>query len=253
MHRRLFPDRTVATLEIGGALATVCGSHLEGETSGHRAFSRCVGLGFDHPVTETMIDELEAFYTAHGIPTRIDACPFADSKLFEILNARGYAVEFFMNTWVRNAEPVSFEPDPAVAVTVIESAARTEWRDTMARGFANKDEIGLDPIAHTVSHLPGKLLFLARIDGTAIGAAAAQISDSVGLVNGASTRVGYRRRGAQQALLAARINHLAGGCELMTVTSSPGTHSERNIQRFGFQLLHTKPILIRDPRPVSAK
>jgi len=245
MHRKLFPHRTVAALEIGGAFAAVCGSHLAGEAWGHRAFSRCVGLGFDEPVTEAMIDELEAFYREHGVPPRIDACPFADAQLFEILRQRGYSVEFFMNTWFRNAEPVDFEPSPSISVTLARNEDRAQWRDTMGRGFANSDEIGLDPIAETSSQLPDKLRFLAHIEGEAGGAAAAQICDGIGLVNGASTRVGYRRRGIQQALLAARVNHLAGKCELLTVTSTPGAASERNIQRFGFQLAHTKPVLLR--------
>ncbi|MBK8015169.1 MAG: GNAT family N-acetyltransferase [Deltaproteobacteria bacterium] len=115
----------------------------------------------------------------------------------------------------------------------------------MGCGFASSDDIALDPIAHTISHLDGKSLFLARIDGEPAGAAAANITDAIGLVNGASTRPDYRRRGIQQALLAARINHVAGRCEAMAVTSSPGSASERNIQRFGFSLLHTKAIMIR--------
>ena len=251
-HRILFPSRKVATLHIGGAFAAVCGSHVADEISGHRAFSRCIGLGFDEPATQAMMDELEAFYAGHGLPTRIDACPFADPGLFEILRERGYVIESVLNTWFRRAQPVAFEPAPDVSVSLTGAEERAEWRDTIGRGFANDDEIPLDPIAETISRLPGKLLFLARIGGGAVGAAAANVRDGIGLVNGAATRAGYRRRGVQQALLAARINHLAGECEHLVVTATPGTASERNIQRFGFQLLHTKPILIGNRgRPVA--
>jgi GNAT superfamily N-acetyltransferase len=245
MHRRIYPSKIAETREIGGALAVVSGSHVKDEAIGHRAFSRCIGLGFEHPVTELMVEEVERFYAEHGVPTRIDLCPFAAPELRDLLRARGYTVESFLNTWIRSTAPVSFRPNAAISVSLASPAEREEWRDTLGRGFASDDTIPIDPIADTVSHLPEKLLFLARIEGEAAGAAAAHVRDSIALVNGAATRPGFRGRGVQQALLAARINHVAGACELMTVITSPGSDSERNVQRFGFRLLHTKAIMIR--------
>lgn len=244
-HRELYPHKTAVTFEIGGALAVVSGSHVKDEAIGHRAFSRCIGLGFDEPVTEAMIREVEGFYADHRVPTRIDLCPFAAPLLREVLKTRGYTVEAFLNTWVRNADPVSFVPNPDIEIAIAGPSEREVWRDTLGRGFASDDTIPIDPIADTVSLVPGKSLFLARIDGEPAGAAAAHVRDSIGLVNGAATRLGYRGRGVQQALLAARINHVATKCELMTVGTSPGSDSERNVQRFGFQLMHSKAIMIR--------
>jgi hypothetical protein len=245
LHRALFPERAVDSRSVGGALAVICGSHPSGEALGHRAFSRCVGLGINEPVTASMMDEIEVFYAQHGVPPRIDCCPLADRTLVDLLRERGYGIESFYTIWVRRSEPSGQATSRDVHVTLTGDDERDVWRDTIGRGFADREDIGLDPIAHTMSRMPSKLRFLARIDGEPAGAAAAVPHDSVALINGASTRVGFRKRGVQQALLAARIDHLAGRSEIMTVSSSPGSASERNIARLGFQVAYTTPILLR--------
>ena len=56
----------------------------------------------------------------------------------------------------------------------------------------------------------------------------------------------FRRRGIQQALIAARLNYAAArGARLATIGSRPGAGTERNVRRMGFATAYTKPVMVR--------
>jgi len=59
---------------------------------------------------------------------------------------------------------------------------------------------------------------------------------------GAATTPAHRRRGVQTALLSARLADAASvGCDLAVLTGQPGSTSQQNLQRHGFDLLYTRP------------
>ncbi len=63
---------------------------------------------------------------------------------------------------------------------------------------------------------------------------------------GAATLPAHRRRGVQGALLAARLAEAReAGCDVAVVTTQPGSKSQENVQRQGFDLLYTRAILVR--------
>ena len=48
------------------------------------------------------------------------------------------------------------------------------------------------------------------------------------------------------ALLTARLAHAAAaGCDIAVVTTQPGSKSQENMQRHGFDLLYTRAILVK--------
>ncbi len=56
----------------------------------------------------------------------------------------------------------------------------------------------------------------------------------------------YRRRGVQQALIAARLRAAAeAGATVVTISALPGVATERNARRMGFQVAYTKVVLVR--------
>lgn len=56
----------------------------------------------------------------------------------------------------------------------------------------------------------------------------------------------FRRRGIQQALIAARLNSASvRGARLATIGSKPGAETERNVRRMGFATAYTKPVMVR--------
>ena len=56
----------------------------------------------------------------------------------------------------------------------------------------------------------------------------------------------HRRRGVQTTLLRERLADAAReGCDVAIVTTQPGSPSQENVQRQGFELLYARAILIK--------
>jgi ribosomal protein S18 acetylase RimI-like enzyme len=92
----------------------------------------------------------------------------------------------------------------------------------------------------------GAVTYLARCQDTIAGGASMRITDGIAQLTGAATAPAFRRRGVQSALLSARLSDAhAAGADIAVVTTSPGSRSQQNVQRKGFQLLYTRAILVR--------
>ncbi len=88
--------------------------------------------------------------------------------------------------------------------------------------------------------------YLAYRDGAVAGGASLRVCDGVAQLCGAATMPAHRRRGVQTALLAARLADAARqGCDIAVVTTQPGSKSQQNVQRQGFEPLYTRAILVR--------
>jgi N-acetylglutamate synthase-like GNAT family acetyltransferase len=88
--------------------------------------------------------------------------------------------------------------------------------------------------------------YAALHDGALAGGANLHIAHGVAQLAGAATAPAYRRRGIQAALLAARLADAgAAGCDVATVTTQPGSRSQQNVQRRGFDVLYTRAVLIK--------
>lgn len=96
--------------------------------------------------------------------------------------------------------------------------------------------------------LPGATSFLARIEGKVVGGAGGRIipEAGIGALFGTATLPDYRGRGVQTALIARRLHEAAlHGCEYAVVSTVPGSGSQRNMERRGFRVAYTKPVMTR--------
>ena len=92
----------------------------------------------------------------------------------------------------------------------------------------------------------GFVRYAALRDGQMAGAASLCVSGGVAQLAGAATRPEHRRRGAQSAMLATRLACAAeAGCDIAVITTQPGSKSQENSQRHGFELLYTRAVLVR--------
>jgi GNAT superfamily N-acetyltransferase len=83
--------------------------------------------------------------------------------------------------------------------------------------------------------------FLAEFEGQPLAAANLATHGGVALLAGASTVPEGRRRGAQNALLEARLRFAAEvGCDLAMMCALPGSSSQRNAERHGFRIAYTR-------------
>ena len=78
------------------------------------------------------------------------------------------------------------------------------------------------------------------------GAGAIAIQENVAVFFAVSTRTAFRRKGVQANLMKARLDLASEeGCELAMGLAFPGSTSERNMQRGGFQVAYTKMVFKR--------
>jgi len=90
-------------------------------------------------------------------------------------------------------------------------------------------------------------MYLALLGAEPIGGAALSFADGVAFVNGSGVRPSFRRRGAQGALIRARLDRARElGCDLACSSTLPGTASRRNMERHGFHVAYPKILMLRD-------
>jgi GNAT superfamily N-acetyltransferase len=181
-----------------------------------------------------------------------------DPSLGSTLSDRGYRLHGFENVLGLRIDR-DIPPASAGDVTV-DIAGEDEfeaWTDIAVEAFTNLDGTGSVPpddvsrdqlkdVLEQMSGVPGFIRYLARLDGEAVGEAAMRIDGDLAQMAGAGTRPRARGRGVQKALLQRRLADAgAAGCTLAVVTTAPGTRSQDNVMRRGFELLYARAILVK--------
>lgn len=87
---------------------------------------------------------------------------------------------------------------------------------------------------------PGVRRYLALVGGEPAAVATLTEHDGVASLAGATTLPTMRGRGAQTALIRARLVDAAQSCELVTVTTAFASRSQQNLENNGFRLAHIK-------------
>ena len=132
------------------------------------------------------------------------------------------------------------------------------WLDVVAEGSVHPDTQGVpwheefprEVIieAELDSAEAGDVRYAALRDGVLAGGATMRLADGIAQLTGAATAPAHRRRGIQTALLAARLaDAAAAGCDVAVIIVQPGSKSQQNAQRQGFDLLYTRAVLVRQP------
>jgi GNAT superfamily N-acetyltransferase len=155
-------------------------------------------------------------------------------------------------TWARFVRGVeAFHARTDLSIRAADRDTAQSFGEVAARGF------GLPrPAARWLSSIvgrPGWHCFMAFDGETPVATSAIFIDGSAGWLGVAATLPDYRGRGAQPALLAARIDAAARqGCTILTTETGvplpgePGP-SYANIQRAGFRIAHLRLNLCKPP------
>jgi len=239
----------------GGAVIDVGGGRAVWSAPG-APMNKVLGLGVGCAVSEDDLDAIEDFYDEHGTPIQIELCPLASSDLPSRLSERGYALKGFENELACTL-PASVPVDSDVRVEIASNDADTEtWLRVTTEGFASPDGSGapIVPTAETMKTVSGIMRsfvhpdivrYLAWVDGAPAAAASSTITGGVLGIFGTSTVPAYRRRGAQAAVVSRALRGAIGRADLAIATTEPGSVSQRTFERFGFQVLYTRAILVR--------
>jgi GNAT superfamily N-acetyltransferase len=199
------------------------------------------GLGLFADASDEDLNVLEAFFVSRGAPVFHEVSPLAGMETMLLLSRRGYQpIEL---TSVLYGPIPSIDRTSKVNVRTIDAGEEDLWSDVSAQGWSEHPELRnfLLDLGRVSAGSRGNTCFLAEEDGRAIGTGALFIHDGVALLAGASTIPEARRRGAQRALLEARLLFAKEhGCDLAMMGALPGSASQRNGERQGFRIAYTR-------------
>ncbi len=238
-RKRLFPDSDATWIEVAGAYAM-----FDGVDS---PLTQTFGLGVFDDITHEHLAELEAFFKDRGCSTFHEVSPMADQSLMSLLAERGYRpIELTSVMYRELGEEAVFPGQTQTEITTrrIDGSEADIWAETAAAGWSTIHEslgefmLNFGKIAARTS---GGHPFVAEIDGRTVAAGGLQMYEDVGVLAGATTVPDARRRGAQNALLSARLRYaVEQGCTLAMVCALPGSQSQKNAQRNGFSIAYTR-------------
>jgi GNAT superfamily N-acetyltransferase len=248
-HRRR-ADATGLVIPIAGGVAT----YAEPDSP----FNKVAGLGFDGVPDLAQLAEVERAFGARGAPVQIELAHLADPGIGPLLTGRGYRLVSFENVLGRALEPAPERVAPAGIV--VRRSGDDEfgaWLDVVTEGVAHPDTEGVpsheefprEMVANAERDISaaGAVRYAALRHGVIAGGGSLRLSAGIAQLTGAATAPAHRRRGVQTALLSARLaDAAAAGCDVAVVTTQPGSKSQQNVQRRGFDLLYTRAILVKE-------
>lgn len=239
---RLEPNLGATWKQIGGAYAL-----FDGVGS---PLTQSFSLGMSTTADAKQLDELDAFFIERGAEPFYEVSPLADASLLPLLGGRGFRPVELTSVLYRplcDRELPASSPDARVMVRPIDGRSAAEaahWAATAAQGWASESpELGefVRALGRVNASAAGNHCFLAELDGVAIGTGAMSVYEGVAMLAGASTIPTERRRGAQRALLAARLRFaVESGCDLAMMGAAPGSPSQRNAERQAFRIAYTR-------------
>jgi ribosomal protein S18 acetylase RimI-like enzyme len=245
--RRPGSEHVVIT-DVAGGIAVAAGPGAP--------FSKVAGLGFE-PLDASALDALEKTYAQQNTPVRVELPSLANTEIGELLTRRGYRLAGFENVLGMSLPPAEL-PISDLSVQKATGAEYASWVDVLASSFAapdvydgpaveeKVDRAALDAIFEQISEIAGFVPYIARRKGEVAGAGGMRIANGVAQLCGAGTLPAHRRHGVQTALLRHRLADAGGaGCDIAVVTTQPGSVSQQNVQRQGFELLYTRAILVK--------
>jgi GNAT superfamily N-acetyltransferase len=203
-------------------------------------------LGMFEAASDEDFGRIEEFFRERGSPVYHEVSPLADPTTFTRLNERGYQPFEFTTAMFRPLRPgagAAARRDSGVSVRLVGPEENELWAQTAARGWSEFEELSdfMLGLTRVSAARRDALSFLAEEDGRPVATGALSIHEGVALLAGASTVPEARRRGAQLALLDARLAYAAGrGCDLAMMCANPGSSSQRNAERQGFRIAYTR-------------
>lgn len=212
-----------------------------------------MAMGLRGAVSATDLDAIEARLRPSGTgPRQLEACAFADPSLFELLAERGYRVKEWQLVWTRSVPdepmaPPSAAPPSELTIRHVQPGEEELFCRVDLAGALETENVpnsAIDLIL-PMTFARGCELYLAWLGDEPIGAATLCLADGVAFVNGSAVRPAFRRRGAQGALIRARLDRArALGFTLACSNTQPGTASRRNMERHGFSVAYPKTVLV---------
>ncbi|MGD9549218.1 MAG: GNAT family N-acetyltransferase [Candidatus Krumholzibacteriia bacterium] len=234
--------RTLLNPEVDAAHTRLAGvsAMFDGSES---PLTQTFGLGLSGAHDAADFEAIEDFFLSRSAPVHHEVSPLAHPDTLIQLNARGYRPVEMSTVLVRpTSQPVADKM--TVLVRKIGPDEGPLWSRIAGEGWSSESaELAgfIEAFGLIMAQAAGVHCFLAEIMGRPVATGALGLAGDVALLAGASTVPSARRRGAQLALLAARLEFAAArGADLAMMVAQPGSASQRNAERQGFRTAYTR-------------
>jgi GNAT superfamily N-acetyltransferase len=232
--------------EVGHAVCTALES-----TPRSAMFNRALGLGLSGAATDADLDAVLEFFGNLGVEYAVPLAPEARPRdLAERLERRGLAPGYAWAKFIRSADGApTFETDLRVERVGADRSA--DFARVFVRAYGTPTLF--EPWVARLPGRPGWHCFVAYAGGEPAATGALFVTGAVGWLGLAGTLPEHRRRGAQNAILSARIRAAAeAGCEVVTTETGAlegarPSNSYRNIERSGFEFAYVRPNYLSAP------
>ncbi|REJ77842.1 MAG: GNAT family N-acetyltransferase [Acidobacteria bacterium] len=236
---RIEPESGAEWINVGGAYAMFDGIDSP--------LTQTFGLGLFEDATNDQLEKIEEFYRERKAHCFHEVSPLADQSILSLLGERGYRPIEVTSVLVRELKPGKARNEnngSGITTRVIEPGEHDLWARTAAAGWATEHP-GLSDFMFSFGRIgaqcPAGYPYVAEIGGEPVAAGSLIIYDDVCILAGASTIPEARRKGAQTALLADRLQFSAEkGCTLAMMGAAPGSQSQKNAQKNGFEIAYTR-------------
>jgi GNAT superfamily N-acetyltransferase len=253
---RLDPESGAMALPVGGGYAVFMGVGSP--------LSQVQGVGLYGPLSEAEVERMETFYRERGAPIQLELASLADSSLLGLLSRRGYRAVEQTHVLVRPLgarEPAGEQESPRVKGRAVDAETAVEavpirpdevatWAESVLRCFFDGPEELPRPLlegAIAMASIPMVSCWLARVGDRIAGGGALVIHNRLALICGDGTLPEFRSQGVQTALLRARLDRARrSGCDLAVICTQPGSSSQRNAERQGFQVVYARTLMSRE-------
>jgi GNAT superfamily N-acetyltransferase len=235
-RRKQFPTSKAEWVECGGAYAV-----FDGVSS---PCTQTFGLGIFEELSEKTLDQIELFFLSHAAPVVHEVSPFAGVAALDLLCRRGYRPIELSSVMFQPIVQIDATRDGDMTVRITGPEEAELWSKISARGWSPDHPELLEfmkEFGAVTAAREQTVCFLAEADGIPGAAGVMTMHEGIALFGGASTIPELRKRGLQTALLEARMRcAFDRGCDLAMMVALPGSDSQRNAERRGFQIAYTR-------------
>jgi len=235
---------------VGATWTEVAGAYAMFDGVGS-PLTQTFGVGMFGRFGPAEFDAVEVFFESRRAATQHELAAHAAAETTQLLPSRGYVP--IEQSVVLIRETAAALPGSASGISVrrIREHESEHWARVSAAGWKSEGD-GLsafvEQMGRMIAAARGAHCFLAELAGEPIAAAALSLASNVALLAGASTVPTARGRGAQRALLDARLRFAAAhGADLAMVVTAPDSGSQRNAERAGFRVAYQRTKWERNP------
>jgi GNAT superfamily N-acetyltransferase len=241
-HNRLIEGSEARYQKIGSGYAIFGGIDSP--------LTQIFAMGLDGEVNVEQVVELEEFYKQQTAPVNVEVCHLTELSLSRLFIERGYQISEYSNVLLRRlGEEGNFTFSPANNVRRVKADEIDMVGAVISEGFLETKEIPemFKEIFKVCFAQTNCSMFAAFREDIPVGGGSIFLMDDVALMGGASTLPAYRNQGIQTDLLKIRLAFAQSqGCKYAMVTTVPGSVSQKNVERQGFQVVYSRTKFTRE-------